>query len=198
MPDVRVIGLYGVPGLIGLIALARPVPLARPGGLIRLLGLVGLLGWAGFWNPWLGACGGFGAFGLWNHPTPRLRRLAWFGFAGPVGLLLGVAILAGLVPTPTGGAADVQVIGLFGLFGLAGMIAIGDPVPVMRPGGLVRLLGLLGLLGWAGLWNPWLGACGAFGALGLWNHPRPLYARLAWLGFAAPTGLALGLALRHL
>ena len=94
MHSVKVIGLFGLLGLLGLCAILRPVPVHRRGGPIRLLGLAGLVGLAGFWSPWLGACGALGAFGLWNHPSPMLRRLAWAGFATPVGLLIGVALLA--------------------------------------------------------------------------------------------------------
>ena len=93
---------------------------------------------------------------------------------------------------------DIKFIGLFGLIGLVGMIGFFSPVPIQRPGGLIRLLGLIGLLGFAGFCNPWLGACSGFGPFGLWNHERPKIARLAWLGLAGPTGLAVGLAVRHL
>jgi hypothetical protein len=94
MHDVRVIGLFGLFGLPGMIGFFSPVPITRPGGLVRLLGLIGLLGFSGFCNPWLGACGGFGAFGLWGHPRLGFARLAWLGLAGPVGLALGLALLA--------------------------------------------------------------------------------------------------------
>ena len=92
MHDVKVIGLFGLLGLVGLIAIWRPVPAHRRGGPVRVLGLAGLVGLAGFWNPWLGACGALGAFGLWNHSGPVLRRLAWAGFAAPIGLLIGVLL----------------------------------------------------------------------------------------------------------
>lgn len=88
---------------------------------------------------------------------------------------------------------DIKIIGLFGLAGLPGLIALFKPVPMNRPGGLVRLLGLLGLVGFAGFWNPWAGALGGFGAFGLWNHPQPRFAHFAWLGLAGPAGLALGM-----
>jgi hypothetical protein len=94
MHDVRVIGLFGLFGLPGMIGFFSPAPMTRPGGLVRLLGLIGLLGFSGFCNPWLGACGGFGAFGLWGHPRRGFARLAWLGLAGPVGLALGVSLLA--------------------------------------------------------------------------------------------------------
>jgi hypothetical protein len=94
--------------------------------------------------------------------------------------------------------SDIRFIGLFGFFGLVGMIGFFSPVPIQRPGGMVRLLGLIGLLGFSGFCNPWLGACGGFGAFGLWNHERRGFARLAWLGLAGPVGLAVGLAIRYL
>jgi len=93
---------------------------------------------------------------------------------------------------------DIRWIGLFGLLGLPGMIGFFSPVPMQQPGGQIRLLGLIGLLGFSGFCNPWLGACGGFGAFGLWNHPRLAIARLAWLGLAGPTALALGLAFRYI
>ena len=93
MHDIKVIGLFGLLGLLGLCAIWRPVPTHRRGGPVRLLGLAGLVGLAGFWNPWLGACGALGAFGLWNHPNPALRRLAWAGFAAPIGLFVGLAMV---------------------------------------------------------------------------------------------------------
>ncbi len=93
MHDVKIIGLFGLCGLMGLCAIWRPVPARRAGGAVRAIGLAGLLGLAGFWNPWLGACGALGAFSLWNHPSSGLRRLAWMGFAAPLGLAIGVLLL---------------------------------------------------------------------------------------------------------
>lgn len=89
---MQYVGLFGLIGLIGLLAVARPVPADRPGAKVRLLGLIGLFGFGGFCNPLLGAAGAFGPFGLWNHPDPRLARLAWFGLAGPIGVLTGLVL----------------------------------------------------------------------------------------------------------
>ena len=94
---MQYVGLFGLLGLPGMIGFFKPVPIAQPGGLIRILGLIGLLGFSGFCNPMLGACGGFGCFGLWNHPDRDIGRLAWLGFAGPVGLVTGFAVMKHLV-----------------------------------------------------------------------------------------------------
>lgn len=80
------IGLLGLLGLLGLIGLKHRIPANTQGAAIRLGGLLGFIGIAGFWIPPLGACGAFGALGLWNHPIKTIARLAPLGLAGIVGL----------------------------------------------------------------------------------------------------------------
>jgi len=84
-----------------------------------------------------------------------------------------------------------KLAGLFGLFGLVGLIGLVKPVPFSAPGGLLRLASILGFIGWAGFWYPLAGAIGAIGAFGVWNHPNPKFARLAYLGFTMPIGVAM-------
>jgi hypothetical protein len=93
MFNMQTVGLLGFLGLPGMIALWRPVPMLRPGGMIRLLGLLVLIGFAGFWYPLAGALGACGAFGLWNHPSPALHRLAWLGLASPLAICLDTYLL---------------------------------------------------------------------------------------------------------
>lgn len=79
------IGILGLIGFAGLATFRRPVDPHRSGGGVRKLGLLGLLGLAGIWIEGAGACGAFGALGLWNHQDSRFAvwgRLALLGTAG--------------------------------------------------------------------------------------------------------------------
>jgi len=83
-------GLLGLIGFAGLAGIRNPCDKSRSGGLIRLMGLFGFGGLAGFWIPGVGAMGAAGAFSLWNHQSPRLRRwgnAAWLFLIG-VGWLI--------------------------------------------------------------------------------------------------------------
>ena len=57
------LGLVGLFGLIGLTGLLNKVHPSQSGGSNSIIGPARFLGLAGFWFPYLGACGAFGALG---------------------------------------------------------------------------------------------------------------------------------------
>lgn len=83
----------------------------------------------------------------------------------------------------------MEYIKLLGLIGLLGLVPFIYKIPKETSGDKVRLLGILGLLALVGFWIDPLATCGAFGAFSLWNHPKKILSRLAYLGFIGIIGM---------